>query len=156
VPVMSLGIRSGELDPAELQRQRLCQRVHHEGLRQPGHPFEDAVAPCEDGHQELFDDVVLSDDLPRNLLADLPWADRSSSNWARSSSSVVVVLKAASFSYRWKTGRNLNGSCKMMAAMRCRRSFRSRPLPRAVGVLHADQLVAGFGEVGIQYSSPAM
>ncbi len=60
-----------ELDAVEVQRERLRQAVDHQGLGQAGHPFEDAVAAGEDGDQELVDDLVLADDLPGDLLADL-------------------------------------------------------------------------------------
>ena len=60
-----------ELDPVEFQRERLRQRVHHQGLGEAGHAFENAVAAGEDGDQELIDDLVLPDDLPADLLADL-------------------------------------------------------------------------------------
>ena len=45
--------------------------MHHQRLRQPGHALQDAVPAGEDGHQELLDDLVLADDLPGHLLADL-------------------------------------------------------------------------------------
>ncbi len=60
-----------ELDASEIERERLRQRMHHQRLRQPGHAFQDAVSAGEDGHQQLLDDVVLADDLPGHLLADL-------------------------------------------------------------------------------------
>ena len=60
-----------ELDPAEFQGQGLCQRVDHERLGQPGHPFQNAVAACEDGDQELVNHFVLADDLPGHLSANL-------------------------------------------------------------------------------------
>jgi hypothetical protein len=45
-------------------------RVDHEGLGQAGDALEDTVTPREDRDQELLDDLVLADDLVRNLLAD--------------------------------------------------------------------------------------
>ena len=60
-----------ELDAVEFERERLRQRVHHQRLCQPGNPLEDAMPASEDRHQELLDDIVLADDLPGDLFADL-------------------------------------------------------------------------------------
>ncbi len=52
----------GELDAPELQRQRLAQRAHQQGLAEPGHAFEQAVAAGQQPDQQLLDHVVLADD----------------------------------------------------------------------------------------------
>ena len=121
MPVMSLGIRSGvNWMRVEIERERLRQRVHHQRLRQPGHALQDAVSAGEDGHQQLLDDIVLADDLPGHLLADLIVGRSQLFQFGQIEShrSSVAVLKIASpSSTRWKIGRNLNGSCKMITAM---------------------------------------
>ena len=109
-----------ELDPVEFQRERLRQRVDHQRLGQSGHPFEDAMAPGEDGDQELIDDLVLADDLPGDLLADLPVDAPQFVEFGQVEFGSVAVLNVTSpFSriYRWKTGRYLKGSWRMMTAI---------------------------------------
>ncbi len=72
MPVMSLGIRSGvnwmRLNSSESDCASECTIKR---LGQPGHPLEDAMSAGEDGDQQLLDDLVLPDDLPGDLLADL-------------------------------------------------------------------------------------
>ena len=87
-----------ELDAVEVQRERLRQRVHHQGLGQARDALQDAVPAGEDGHQQLLDDLILPDDPAGDLLADLVVRRRNCSSSARSISSVVVVLKVASSS----------------------------------------------------------
>ena len=60
-----------ELDAAEVQRQALGQGADHQRLGQAGHAFEDAVAPAEQGDQQLLDDLVLADDDAAELLLDV-------------------------------------------------------------------------------------
>jgi hypothetical protein len=51
-----------ELDALELEVERPRERRDEEGLREPGHADEQAVAPGEQGDERLFDDVVVADD----------------------------------------------------------------------------------------------
>ena len=60
-----------ELDPVEIQRERLCQGVDHERLGQSRNALQDAMPAGKDSDQKLIDDFVLTHDLPRDLPADL-------------------------------------------------------------------------------------
>ena len=72
VPVMSDGIRSGvnwmrlKSSDRHLDSVRIIKR-----LGQAGHAFEDAVAPAEQGDEQLLDDLVLADDDAAELLLDV-------------------------------------------------------------------------------------
>ena len=71
MPVMSLGIKSGvNWIRLKSRRQRLGERVHHQGFGEPGNALQDAVAAGENGDQKLIDDVVLAHDLAGHLFAD--------------------------------------------------------------------------------------
>ena len=72
VPVMSDGIRSGvNWMRLKASDRHLRQRADHQRLGQAGHAFEDAVAPAEQGDQQLLDDLVLADDDAAQLLLDV-------------------------------------------------------------------------------------
>ena len=51
-----------ELDAAEIERERLTERTHEQGLTETGHAFEQAVAAGEQADQKLLDHVALTDD----------------------------------------------------------------------------------------------
>ena len=52
----------GKLDALELNVQNLRQGADHQGLGQPRHAHQQAVPAGENGGEDLFDHVVLSDD----------------------------------------------------------------------------------------------
>ena len=60
-----------ELDALEADVENLADRANHERLRQPRHADEQAMPAREDSRQDLFDDLVLPDDGPPQLLDDL-------------------------------------------------------------------------------------
>ncbi len=57
-----------ELNATELQVERLRQRAHQQRFGQAGHPDQQRVAACQQAHDKLLDDGLLTDD----DLADLP------------------------------------------------------------------------------------
>jgi hypothetical protein len=64
-----------ELDAAERQVQRACQRADHQRLGQPRNAFQQAVSPAKQRDQQLLDHLLLAhNDLTQlldNLLARL-------------------------------------------------------------------------------------
>ena len=78
-----------ELDPSELEIKGAGERLHHQGLRDAGHPFEDHVSAHEQRHEEAGDHEVLTDHgLARPALAPRSSASRGS---VTGSSSLVVA-----------------------------------------------------------------
>ena len=89
------------------------------------------MAAGEDGDQELVDDLVLADDLAGDLLADLAGAPPRSSfqlgqvglggvrgrRGALKGLEVLKVRSSLALGQRWKTGRYLKGSWRMMTAI---------------------------------------
>jgi hypothetical protein len=73
----------GELDAAELEVERLGQRLHEEGLGEPRHAHEQGVAVGEERDEQLLDDFVLAHDA-------LPWRipSETSATFSRSSTSL--------------------------------------------------------------------
>ena len=59
-----------ELDPGELQVERLGQRADQERLAQPRHAFQQAMPADEQAGQHAVDDLVVADDHPADLFAD--------------------------------------------------------------------------------------
>ena len=51
-----------ELDAAKLERKRLAQGTHQQGLAEPRHPLDQAMAPRQQSDQQLFDHGILADD----------------------------------------------------------------------------------------------
>ena len=56
-----------KLDPAEAEVDRLSQGANHQGLRQTGDAFEQAMASGQHGDQKLFQNVFLPDNYLVNL-----------------------------------------------------------------------------------------
>ena len=61
----------GELDPVKVQLERARQGADEQGLGEPRDPDQDGVAARCDGDDELVDDLLLADDHPRDLVAEL-------------------------------------------------------------------------------------
>ena len=59
-----------ELDSAELAAKGSRQRQDHQGLAQPGHPFQQHVTSGEEARQHVVDRVVLADHGLLHLLAE--------------------------------------------------------------------------------------
>ena len=58
-----------ELDAVEVQGHHIGQRVNHRGLGQPGNTHQQRVTAGNDGDQQLFDDLFLTDDDLGDLVA---------------------------------------------------------------------------------------
>ena len=63
VPVTSVRHEvRGELDAFEVEAERLCQGAHHERLRGPRQPRDQAVTADQNRDQQFLDDGVLAHD----------------------------------------------------------------------------------------------
>ena len=80
----------GELNALEVPLQRLAQRFDGPGLGQPRRAFHQQVAVAEQGDQQAFDQVGLSDDLPVQ-----PLLQRSQSACGQSVLSLLVTMLPA-------------------------------------------------------------
>ena len=63
-----------ELDAGERHRQAASERADHQRLGEARHTFEQTVSTAKQGDEQLVDDVVLSDNDLRHLLANFPIA----------------------------------------------------------------------------------
>ena len=61
----------GELDALELSADRLRQRLHGHRLREPGHAFDEEMAPCEQSDDHSLEQGVLTDDHALDLVQHL-------------------------------------------------------------------------------------
>ena len=118
---MSLGIRSGVNWMRLKSSDSDCASEWTISvLARPGHALQDAVSAGEDGDQQLLDDVVLPDDLPGDLLADLVVGRAQLAPVRRGRVSSVVVGAQDRVPLVISAGRPAeicNGSCRMIAAM---------------------------------------
>ena len=151
MPVMSLGIRSGVNWMRVKSSDSDCaSECTISVFASPGTPFENAVAAGEDGHQQLLDDLVLADDLPGHLLADLIVGLAQLVQFGQiDAHRSCVVLKIASppssaLENRKKLERKLQDDHGDGGAVNLADPV---AVPRAVGCLHGEQLVAGGREV---------
>jgi hypothetical protein len=60
----------GELDPLEFQVEGLGDGVDEGGFAEAGDTFEEDVAAADDGDEDIFDDVLLTDDEFADFRAD--------------------------------------------------------------------------------------
>jgi len=60
-----------ELHASKLQRQRLPERPHQQGLAQSGHALQQTVSAGQQSNQQLLDDIILTDDDLRDGLTQL-------------------------------------------------------------------------------------
>ncbi len=59
-----------ELDATEAQAERLRERAHRRGLREPRHAVDEGVTTGEQGHEQTLEQRALSDDDAAHLVED--------------------------------------------------------------------------------------
>ena len=57
----------GKLDPAEVQGERLRDRIDKQGLGETGHSLQDRMPANQQGHQQLVNNGLLANDNPSHL-----------------------------------------------------------------------------------------
>ena len=60
-----------ELDTGGPEMQRIAERLHQLGLAEPGHAFQKDMPLAENGHQDVVDQVGITDNDLRNFLMDM-------------------------------------------------------------------------------------
>ncbi len=78
-----------ELDPLELDAERAGERLHRQGLGQPGHALDQQMAPGHEGDDHPLEQHVLADDDPLDVVQHLleeasgsPLPDAGPLHWA--------------------------------------------------------------------------
>ena len=146
---MSLGIRSGvNWMRLKSSASDCASECTIKVLASPGTPFEDAVAAGEDGDQQLLDDLVLADDLPGDLLADLVVgrvaARRVRRDRAHRSWSLKIASPSLALENREKLERKLQDDHGDRGAVDLADAV---AVPRAVGACMASNWSRAAGEV---------